>query len=540
MKRILKVFVFCFMFLAIGVCFYGCNNEAPEKYSVQIGSTENGSVIASENESVAGKEIVLTCVPSTGYVLKSLTVNGIALNDSKFYMPSEDVEVNAVFEKFYNVNVGTSSFGTLELSNLTPVAGEVVWITATVREGFVFFGVMVGQTEVVGNCFVQPASDVDVSPIFKKIALDLSVEHEITVSETENGTVTTSAPKAVCDEEITITAIPAEGYVVKCIKVNGQIIEGTAFIMPYADVNVEVEFERVYPVTVVEVQGGSVALSNQTPVLGETVVVNVEVEDGYKFVALQINSEQTSNTYFVQAEENVIITPIFEEIKWFKLQKGAYVYERGVINGQVASPSHVVNLFVDVDETTATLGVEMSSSTLEGNSFWKFKDLPFSREGDFVSMTLPVGSKTIVAKLESDYNLSVVWNEEETYYLSYVEDWEITGVYWNICCGVEDGIVVDSGEVTKIEFSEEGRVWAYRLTGEGEEEEKVPYGTYEVFGDILTIKPTNTEPDTRMVYVGKLSPGGESASWNGKIYISVGDEVSEKDFSWLISWEDID
>lgn len=74
-----------------------------------------------------------------------------------------------------------------------------------------------------------------------------STSYTVKVAETTNGTASVSASSAMRGETVKVTAVPAEGYVVKDIKVAdalGNVVEvkDGAFVMPAANVVVTVEF----------------------------------------------------------------------------------------------------------------------------------------------------------------------------------------------------------------------------------------------------------------------------------------------------------
>ena len=74
-----------------------------------------------------------------------------------------------------------------------------------------------------------------------------STSYTVKVAETTNGTASVSASSAMSGETVTVTAVPAEGYVVKDIKVadalgNAVEVKDGAFVMPAANVVVTVEF----------------------------------------------------------------------------------------------------------------------------------------------------------------------------------------------------------------------------------------------------------------------------------------------------------
>ena len=73
-------------------------------YSVTIAdSIENGTVTADKETAKKGENITLTVTPAEGYAVKSVSVNGTAINDVKgvysFEMPDEDVTVSAEFDE---------------------------------------------------------------------------------------------------------------------------------------------------------------------------------------------------------------------------------------------------------------------------------------------------------------------------------------------------------------------------------------------------------------------------------------------------------
>ena len=83
----------------------GVTEEEPaEKYTITVNPSENGTVVASASEAVAGTEITLTITPSTGYELDALTVvdassNNVTVSNNKFTMPESNVTVSATFKE---------------------------------------------------------------------------------------------------------------------------------------------------------------------------------------------------------------------------------------------------------------------------------------------------------------------------------------------------------------------------------------------------------------------------------------------------------
>ena len=92
--------------VVVSVEFEPETTPQPGPYSVNVISSENGSVTAEPNSNISeNTEITLTITPATGYTLDTLTVTNaltnetIAVTDNKFIMPAADVNVKATFAK---------------------------------------------------------------------------------------------------------------------------------------------------------------------------------------------------------------------------------------------------------------------------------------------------------------------------------------------------------------------------------------------------------------------------------------------------------
>ena len=72
----------------------------PITHSITVTADENGTASASAEAAVKDTEITLTAAPNEGFRFKEWQVikGGIEINDNKFVMPDENVEVKAIFE----------------------------------------------------------------------------------------------------------------------------------------------------------------------------------------------------------------------------------------------------------------------------------------------------------------------------------------------------------------------------------------------------------------------------------------------------------
>ena len=72
-------------------------------------------------------------------------------------------------------------------------------------------------------------------------------QYEITIAQTQNGTIYTNRTKANAGDKIEITILPDQGYVLKIgsLKINNTAIENYEFVMPESNVVISAEFELV-------------------------------------------------------------------------------------------------------------------------------------------------------------------------------------------------------------------------------------------------------------------------------------------------------
>lgn len=106
----------------------------------------------------------------------------------------------------------------------------------------------------VSYTYTMPDAEngAEIKATFKKVG------YSVSVVETANGSGTVSKETAQAGDEITVTAHPNKGYYLSAVKVNGETIEGTSFIMPAKDVTVELIFAEQLSNTMVA-KGGKTA-----------------------------------------------------------------------------------------------------------------------------------------------------------------------------------------------------------------------------------------------------------------------------------------
>ena len=250
------------------------------EYHVTVQSEGNGTASASPVSANVGTEIMLTASPASGYHFKEWMVlsGSVTIEDNHFIMPAEDVTVKAIFEKDkepeqppqppqplpekYGVTVQCEGSGTALASPDTAEQGTEIILTVTPASGYHFkeWEVISGNVTIRNNRFTMPAEDVTVKAIFEKDKEpeqpkppspppqppQPTAKYSVTVQCEGSGTASASLDTAEQGTEITLTAIPTNGYYFKAWQVvSGNVtIRSNHFTMPAEDVTVKAIFEK--------------------------------------------------------------------------------------------------------------------------------------------------------------------------------------------------------------------------------------------------------------------------------------------------------
>ena len=209
-------------------------------YSINVVQPANGMVSASATSATAGTTVKLTATPAEGYTLDYFTLDGARINGNTFIMPARNVEVSAVFTaNAYSITVVQPTGGTVSASATSATAGTTIELTATPAEGYTLDYFTLDGARIIGNTFIMPARNVEVSAVFTANA------YSITVVQPANGTVSASKLSAFFGEAVELTAVPDEGYELSHYVVNGAANNGGTFTMPARDVIVTAVFTKV-------------------------------------------------------------------------------------------------------------------------------------------------------------------------------------------------------------------------------------------------------------------------------------------------------
>ncbi len=192
-----------------------------------------------------------------------------------------------------------------------------------------------GQTKSDATNFYSKDYNVeaDCPVVILELTDRVTEEYDVTVQESEHGTVTADKTKAEAGETVAVTAIPSEGYEVEEVTVIGgatatKVNDTTyTFIMPAENVTVAVRFKKTaepepekYTVSKQAAENGGFDVDKTTAQKDETVTITVAPSEGYEVEEVIVTGGVTvtkvnDTTYtFVMPAEGVTVAVSFKAI----------------------------------------------------------------------------------------------------------------------------------------------------------------------------------------------------------------------------------
>lgn len=230
------------------------------------------------------------------YELDYIKLNGQLWEQTSFVVPATDVEVEVAFkvvgsENFNRfITVNTDGNGTAYVDDNYPIAGETITLHWEENPAYQLDTVTIdGElVNIIGNSysFTMPDKDIAIEVTFAPIM------YQVSVLETNHGTVTVDKSEAKVGDVVTITGIGDEGYEVSSIQVvdgknNAITVTNNKFFMPESDVTVSVTFSKIevkYTITF-DPNGGSCSInSRETDDEGKLSSLPSASRSGYSFL----------------------------------------------------------------------------------------------------------------------------------------------------------------------------------------------------------------------------------------------------------------
>ena len=246
------------------------------------------------------------------------------------------------------------------------------------------------------------------------VSSEVKQSYYVTVSESENGTVT-AVEYALPNDIVTLNVSPAENYALDTITVtdasgNPVTVENNQFTMPASAVNVSATFKYApkYNITVNTSENGSVSADMQTATEGTTVTLTVIPDEGYELDTLTVMNGETE----VTATDNTFVMPAGEvtvSATFKKIPRTITIDNSTITNGSV-----------EADKSTAAEGDTVTLTWTAAEGYMMDKITVTDSNGDEVTVdqgltscvfTMPASNVTVTATFKEIpvASASIVW-----------------------------------------------------------------------------------------------------------------------------------
>ena len=169
---------------------------------------------------------------------------------------------------------------------------------------------------VTNNQFTMNRSSVIVSATYNYAI------YSVSISQAQNGTVTSDKQTAYFGETVTLTVTPNTGYSLDTLTVvdtnsNPITVTNNQFTMPSSNVTVSAIFTYIsYTVSIGQITNGTVTSDKQTAYPNETVTLTATPDQGYSLKRLTVldannNPITVTNNQFIMPISNVTVSALF-------------------------------------------------------------------------------------------------------------------------------------------------------------------------------------------------------------------------------------
>ena len=220
----------------------------------------------------------------------------------------------------FNAGGGSGSMGPVivkaETNYILPVCG----FTAPTDQEFKAWEIS-GTEYKVGDTYTV-SGDTEIKALWENSVITPTT-YTVTVSNDGNGTGTATPSTAATGTEITLTAMPKEGYHFKEWQVisGGVTIKNNKFLMPNDNVEVKAIFEKdapaptEYTITVTSGGNGTASASHAKAVVGTEITLTATPKTGYHLKEWQVISGDVTikDDKFLMPNDNVEVKAIFDK-----------------------------------------------------------------------------------------------------------------------------------------------------------------------------------------------------------------------------------
>lgn len=284
-----------------------------ESYSITVIKSVGGEVEVNEKTYTVEDEPVVSIRTAPGYSVGKVMINGnsVEIDRDKITIKRGTVgnlnlSVEFIKNK-YTLSVKTIGRGTAIADKSVFTVDDTVTVAFNSEVGYA-----VASLKINGKPIQHEESSIVLSGLTENTVVEVvfeAIRYRVNLTKSEGGDVIVVPENGfTIADTVVIAPLPNDGYEIESISVNGvdKKLEGGRVTLTNqcADLNVDVKFTVIkYSVAVKCGIGGKISVDKTVFGYGDSVVVTVEPDEGYKIISLSVNGRD----YLSGLSDNKII-----------------------------------------------------------------------------------------------------------------------------------------------------------------------------------------------------------------------------------------